>query len=119
MSVANDYESNKFSGNAYWRCVLDGQEVGVIISSGMEIGPVFHLAFEQSTWGQSTLPGIIKLLTFKLAVQPQRVDLVFGSSGHYLQAKEIMGDFGFIERHQARMLMFKSLSLDPLTNPGE
>lgn len=118
VSITNDYESGKLSGNAYWRCLLDGQEVGVIISGGIELGVVLQLAFDQSTWGQSTLAGIVKLLTSKMAVQPQRVDLVFGSSGHFLQAKETMGDFGFIEQLQARMLMFKSLSQDALTNPG-
>ena len=109
-AVINDYDSGNISGDEYWRCLLDGQEIGAIISRGTEIGPIFQLAFDQSAWGQTTYSAIIRLLILKLAIKPQRVDLVFGSSGHFDRAKDMLTQFGFRAKHQTRLLMFKSLS---------
>jgi GNAT superfamily N-acetyltransferase len=109
-AVIDDYESRNFGAGPYWRCIFNGHEIGSIRRKGAESRPIFYLAFYKSNWGQPSLPGIIEALISQLEVQLQRVDLVFGSSHHYLRAKETLADYGFEERNHPRMLMFKSLS---------
>ncbi|GMQ78525.1 MAG: hypothetical protein BMS9Abin02_1041 [Anaerolineae bacterium] len=108
-AVIDDYEQGNFGAGPYWRCVFEGHEIGSIRRKGAESGPLFYLAFDKSNWGQPSLPGIIEALISQIEGQFQRVDLVFGSSHHYLQAKETLADYGFEERNHPRMLMFKKL----------
>ncbi len=109
-AVIDDYEPGNLDAGPYWRCILNGHEIGSIRRKGVESRPVFYLAFSQSNWGQPSLPGIIEALLSKLEGQLHKVDLIFGSSHHYLRAKESLADYGIEERNHPRMLMFKNLS---------
>jgi len=108
-AAINDYGSVNLSGEEYWRCAVGGREIGAVMKRGSDSTPAFHLAFDHTTWGNDYYPAIATVLASQLPAQPQIIDLLFGSSGHFQRAKEVLARHGFEENYQAKMLMFKHI----------
>lgn len=107
--VLDDYNLGSPRGEAYWRCALDGKEVGCARIVNRYGRLKIELACKPQYWGHQSIAGLIWLLVDASRSETSTIDIHFGSSAHYAAAASQLRDRGFGSRRLQRLLMFKTL----------
>jgi len=107
--ILNDYETAARSGGRFWRCSLNGREIGCAWISGRDRNLQLRLACQPDYWGHVTTGGLVKRLLDEGRRTPAEIELYLASSAHHRAAEPLLTSLGFESRSQWRMLMFKSI----------
>lgn len=112
LPVIDDYDVKPSVAGTYFRCLLNGDEIGCARLTGSSSRPWIGLAFKPSYWGHITTGGLIKILLDEMRAVPESVEVHLASSAHYEAAARRLNDLGFQSRTARRLLMLKSLGGD-------
>ncbi|MCI0397556.1 MAG: GNAT family N-acetyltransferase [Chloroflexi bacterium] len=107
--VVPDCDFESLPAGVYWRCLLQGEEIGCALVARSAAGPIIHLMLQPAYWGHFTLAGLVRLLAEKVARVPTTLDLHLGSSAHHQAALPLLAGLGFVQRTVPRILMLKLL----------
>jgi N-acetylglutamate synthase-like GNAT family acetyltransferase len=95
----------------YWRCLVQGQEIGCAwISLPSRHHMVAGLALQSEFWGHFAVLKLLHLLLNEARPQPQRFDVYLASSQHHQMARPLLESIGFVPALQARILSIKALA---------
>jgi GNAT superfamily N-acetyltransferase len=108
--VSLDYPTWSPTNGRYWRCLLNGQEIGCAWLGEPESNPVISLTLRPDRWGHATTPGLITLLAAKIHPPANTLDLYLGSSTHHAALAPLLQPFGFAQECQQRILMLKLIT---------
>jgi ribosomal protein S18 acetylase RimI-like enzyme len=109
IKVLTEYQHKEQIGGRYWRCLINGEEVGAAWQSVTDTRATLHLAVKPEYWGHVGVCGLVKQLVDRLPVVDFRVDLYLGSSNHHRRAVSLLKGLGFMEMVQPRLLMLKEI----------
>ncbi|MGD2050659.1 MAG: GNAT family N-acetyltransferase [Chloroflexota bacterium] len=112
LPVIDDYDVKPSVAGSYYRCNLNGEEIGCARLSGTLSRPWVGLALKPAYWGHITTGGLIKLLLDEMGAVPEIIEVHLGSSAHYEAAARRLSGLGFQTRIVRRLLMLKSLDGD-------
>lgn len=106
--VLADYRDHDVDGGKFWRCLLNGEEVGAAWQQRNNGSVNLTLALKPEYWGHIGESGLVKRLMEDQSAQDRsRVDLFLSSSSHHKAAVSIFLGLGFKEMVQPRLLMVK------------
>ena len=108
--VTADFDEGPPPGGSFWRCYAASEEMGVAWMGGEATWPLIALLLRPAYW-ERRMPtvSLLHALLARQDVQPQTIDVYFGSSAHYEAALPFLRQYGFAPRRQANMVMLKRL----------
>lgn len=104
-----DYQDREGDSGRYWRCLLNGEEVGAVWERKSEASFLLTLALKPEFWGHLGQTGFVKQVLDQSGIKRPYLDLHFGSSPHHEAAVAMFERLGFEEMVQSRLLMVKRL----------
>jgi len=107
-----DYDLLPSSGGSFWRCLLNGEEIGCARLATASNRLQVRLMCKPEYWDHITVGGLVKLLAAEIRTRHGAVDVFLGSSGHHEAAEIHLTGLGFRSRIQQRILMLKPLNLN-------
>jgi len=109
VPVIGEYAIDPPGGGTYWRCLLQGKEIGCAWCTGTSDWPLIRIALKPEYWGEAITGGLVTLLVAEASDEPSGVDVYLGSSAHHEKAVPVLTGIGYEPYLQSRLLMLKSL----------
>lgn len=117
--VLGEYDIDPPGGGSYWRCLLQGDEIGCAWCTGKIDWPLIRIALKPEFWGENIIGELMNLLVTEALDNLSGVDLYLGSSAHHEAALPLLDSLGYENCRQPRFLMLKSLRDEQGARHGE